>query len=491
MKKILIANRGEIAIRIARSVVEKGFAPVMLFSDADASAPHPRMGKEAYRLAGKTPAETYLDIEKILTIAKKASVWGVHPGYGFLSENAEFSAGCEKTGLVFIGPSAENIKSMGDKIVARTLAKKAGVPTLSGSDFASTAEEAKAQAKHIGYPVLLKAKAGGGGKGMRRVDREADIDEAFRLARSEAEKSFKDGTLYVEKYLERARHVEVQVFGDSHGQAFAIADRDCSIQRRHQKIIEEAPAPLLSEKTRGAMAEAAMNLTRSVGYRGAGTLEFLVNHDESFHFLEMNTRLQVEHPVTEWISGLDLVALQIDVALGLKISVPSRSHGHALEVRVYAEDPDNQFFPMPGKLLHVSWPTGPFVRVDTGVETGSEVTLYYDPMLAKISVWGHTREEAVERMLRALKETTIVGTKTNLGFLFNILSHPAFKKSDLSTQFIPQHGPFPSRPLSEAETFAALAGVYDTQAAPQTADRPAARDESMSAWWASGLARPR
>jgi acetyl-CoA carboxylase biotin carboxylase subunit len=488
MRKVLVANRGEIALRVMRSIRNAGMSPVAVYSEIDRNALHVRMADKAYPIGPSPAAESYLRIERLIEAARKSGASAVHPGYGFLSENAAFAKACEAAGLVFIGPTSEAIAAMGDKLVARQHAREAGLSMTPASGAVTDPADAAREADRIGYPVLLKAKAGGGGKGMRRVNSPSEFREAFALAQSEATKAFHDGTMYLEKYVVKPRHVEVQIFGDRQGNAVAIGDRECSIQRRHQKIIEEALAPNLSEKTRRAMWEAATNLCRKVGYLGAGTVEFLVDADENFYFLEVNTRLQVEHPVSEWLTGLDFVRWQLDIAFDG--SLPLRQEeivfrGHAIEVRIYAEDPYNNFFPSPGKISILEWPTGPGIRIDTGVEQGSEVSLYYDPLIAKLSVWGADRDESLSRLLRALGEMRLGGLKTNAWYLQGILSHPKFRAGRLTTTFIEEEGPFdlPTDDPLEIDAMLASLAVHFRKTAP----RAAVAREASSVWWASGL----
>ncbi|HLG20952.1 MAG TPA: biotin carboxylase N-terminal domain-containing protein [Bdellovibrionota bacterium] len=492
MKKVLVANRGEIAVRIIRTIRECGFSPIAVYSDADRGALHVRMADEAHYLGASPPLESYLAIDKIVAVAKRTRAHSIHPGYGFLSENAPFARACERAKITFIGPPSKVIAAMGDKIGARERAKTAGVRVVPASDVLPNVSSARRAARRVGYPVLLKACAGGGGKGMRRVRAEIEMEEAYRLAQSEAKKAFADDSLYLERYLIRPRHIEVQIFADTLGNVVALGDRECSIQRRHQKIIEEAPAPHLSDETRAMMASAARDIARSVGYRGAATVEFLVDRKERFYFLEMNTRLQVEHPVTEWTTGLDLVAWQIDVAQKKPLPLEQRDValvGHAMEARLYAEDPNNHFFPSPGSITLLQWPSGPGVRVDSGIEAGSEISLYYDPLLAKISVWSETRDQARIRLLRALDETRIGGLKTNLHFLKSILVHPRFAEGRVSTTFIQDEGPFPAQTLTDLEFDAALATASLAMAVPVASGGSAER--AVSAWWRSGLPRRR
>ncbi|MBI1909038.1 MAG: acetyl-CoA carboxylase biotin carboxylase subunit [Deltaproteobacteria bacterium] len=453
-KKILIANRGEIALRVIRTCRELGIQTVAVYSEADRLSLPVRFAEEAYLLGPAPARESYLDIDKILAVAKKAGVEAIHPGYGFLSENADFAERCQEEGIVFIGPSPKAMAASGDKLAARELAKKAKVPSVPGLlAVLQDAVEAKREAALMKYPVILKARAGGGGKGMRRVNRVEEMESAFRLASSEAAQSFRDGSLYMEKYIENPHHVELQILGDKKGNIICLGERECSVQRRHQKIIEESPSPFISEKTRQAMIKAAIQLGKAAGYYGAGTVECLVDKNQKFYFLEVNARLQVEHPVTEMVTGLDLVRAQIEIAAGGKLSEivganprvrPSGKgrhmglplHGYAMECRIYAEDPDHDFLPSPGKITHLRNPEGPGVRVDSAVYPGCEISVYYDPMIAKLITWGRTRQEAIQRMRRALKEYEIIGIKTNISFHKRILEHPDFLKGRYDTGWI-------------------------------------------------------
>ena len=484
-KKILIANRGEIAVRILRTVRALGYSPVAVYSEADANLPFVRLSDEAYLLGPAPSAESYLNAEKILHIAKKAKIDAIHPGYGFFSENRNFAESCTNAGIIFIGPLPQTISDMGDKVQARKRAHEAGVPMVPGTDQLKDAQQALEFSKKVGFPVLLKAKAGGGGKGMRRVEKESDVIESYNRASSEALKAFKDGAMYIEKCLVHPRHIEIQVFCDHHGNVYTLSDRECSIQRRHQKIIEEASAPFLSNKTKIEMADVSKQLCKLVNYHGVGTLEFLVDKDENFYFLEMNTRLQVEHPVTEWITGLDLVELQIRAAFGEKILLNEKDlepKGHSIECRLYAEDADQNFFPTPGKINNIVWPQGTGVRIDSGIETGSEITLFYDPMIAKISTWHATREGAIARMIQALRETRIDGTITNKNFLLRILEHKDFVAGQASTTFVEEHMPFKNAEPTTEEMAAAIATAALTTPISRIHSR-----SSASAWWRSTL----
>ena len=441
---ILIANRGEIACRVIRTARRLGIRTVAVYSEADANALHAAMADTAI-LIGPAPArDSYLNIARILDAARRSGAQAIHPGYGFLSENAEFAAACAAAGVVFIGPPPEAIRAMGSKSAAKTLMQGAGVPLVPGyhgadQDPAHLASEAA----RIGFPVLIKASAGGGGKGMRVVDDPAGFEAALALAKGEARSSFGDDAVLIERYLTRPRHIEIQVFADTHGHVVSLFERDCSIQRRHQKVIEEAPAPGMDPARRASMGEAACAAARAIGYVGAGTVEFIVEDDE-FFFMEMNTRLQVEHPVTEMITGQDLVEWQLLVASGAPLPLPQdqlRIDGHAIEARVYAEDPDRDFMPAVGTLAHLQPPAeGAHVRVDTGVQPGDAIGVHYDPMIAKLIVWDRDRPAAVRRLARALSEYQVVGVQTNLGLLRRIAAHPAFGTAELDTGFIGRHG---------------------------------------------------
>ncbi|MBN8279939.1 MAG: acetyl/propionyl/methylcrotonyl-CoA carboxylase subunit alpha [Gammaproteobacteria bacterium] len=440
-KKILIANRGEIACRVIRTAKRMGIKTVAVYSDADRNAMHVRMADEAVRIGPAPSAQSYLVIDAIVAACKATGAEAVHPGYGFLSEKTAFAAALEAIGVVFIGPKPHAITAMGDKIESKRLAKAAGVSTVPGyTDVIDGPDHAVKIAREIGYPVMLKASAGGGGKGMRVVHNDDECRDGFQRATNEALSSFGDGRVFAEKYIEEPRHIEIQVLADGHGNCLYLNERECSIQRRHQKVIEEAPSPFLDAKTRKAMGEQAVALAKAVQYQSAGTVEFIVDRDRNFYFLEMNTRLQVEHPVTELITGLDLVELMIRVAAGEKLPFAQkdvRIDGWALEARVYAEDPFRNFLPSIGRLVRCQPPEeSAHVRVDTGIEEGSEVSMYYDPMIAKLITAGRTRDEAIDRMADALDAYHIRGVSHNISFLNALVSHPRFREGRLSTNFI-------------------------------------------------------
>lgn len=443
IKKVLVANRGEIAIRIMRTCKELGISTVAVYSRPDSTAPHVQMADESVFIGEAASSESYLVMERILDAAKQTNADAIHPGYGFLSENAEFARQCGTEGIIFIGPSPEAINLMGDKTAARELMSKANVPFPPGTKSELTdVAEALLIARSIGFPVLIKAAAGGGGKGMRIIYDPADFESGIKSAKSEAKNAFGDDRVYIEKYLEEPRHIEFQIMADNHGNIIHLFDRECSIQRRHQKVIEEAPCAVLDESMRAAMAEAAISAARACSYTGAGTIEFLIDKHKKFYFLEMNTRLQVEHPVTELITGLDLVELQILVAEGHKLPIKQEDvqiNGHAVECRVYAEDPADNFMPSTGKLIRHRMPSGPGIRVDAGVEEGQDVTINYDPMISKLCAYGPDRETAIRRMLRALDEYEIAGCRTTIPFCSYVLNHQAFRTAVFDTHFVKDH----------------------------------------------------
>jgi acetyl-CoA carboxylase biotin carboxylase subunit len=439
-KKVLIANRGEIALRIARTCREMGIKTVAVFSDPDKIAPFANFCDEAYALEGITSAETYLNQDKILRICKASGVEAVHPGYGFLAENAGFAKKITKNKITFIGPSSESITLMGNKTQARKKMIAAGVPVVPGTEEAvQSVEEAKKTAKRIGYPLLIKAAAGGGGKGMRIVEKATELSSALQSAMREATSAFGNGDVYIEKYLEEPRHIEFQVLSGSDGNTIHLGERECSIQRRHQKLIEEAPSVLLDEAMRQQMGEAAIKAALACHYRNAGTIEFLVDKNRDFYFLEMNTRIQVEHPVTEMVTGLDIVKEQLLIAAGEKMTLDKSVTcfwGHALECRIYAENPDDNFAPSPGIIRHIAPPGGPGIREDSGIAALNEISLYYDPLISKLIAWAPTRREAISRLIRALTEYELQGIHSTIPFLINVLNHQRFINGDFTTNFI-------------------------------------------------------
>lgn len=439
IKKILIANRGEIAARIIRTCKKMNIQTVAVFSEADEFAPYVKMADESYLLGPSRVNESYMNMEKILHIAKDADVCAIHPGYGFLSENSEFAKKCKEENIIFIGPSATIIEKMGNKIAARNLMKQAGVPVIPGTEGAvKTIEEAKEAVKNIGYPLMLKASLGGGGVGLQNVNNEAELEKTFDNNAKRAESLFGDGSMFLEKLLENARHVEVQVLADEYGNAIHLFERECSIQRRNQKVMEEAPAYALSEKTRTLMGEVSVNAIKELGYTNVGTIEFLVDKDEQFYFLEMNTRIQVEHPITEEITGIDLVEQQINIASGKQLNISQSdiiTNGHAIEARIYAEDP-NTFFPSPGKITLYEEPVEKYIRIESSVRKDSNVTPFYDPMISKLIVTGESREEAISRLKDALLNYKIEGIKTNIPMLLNVINHEQFKYGNTPTNFV-------------------------------------------------------
>jgi acetyl-CoA carboxylase biotin carboxylase subunit len=466
MKKILIANRGEIALRIMRSAKEMGIKTVAVYSEADRNAPFVRYADESFLLGPPPSNQSYLLGDKIIEICKANKVDGIHPGYGFLSENAGFARKVREAGIIFIGPSPEAMEMMGDKLSAKATAKKNNVPMIPGSDGAiCDISDAVKLTKEIGFPLLIKASAGGGGKGMRLVEKESEVEEQMNMAISEAVSAFGNGAVFIEKYASCPRHIEIQVLADNHGNCVYLFERECSIQRRHQKVIEEAPSSVLTPELRKKMGECAVAVSKGCGYSGAGTVEFLVDADLNFYFLEMNTRLQVEHPVTEMITGLDLVKEQIKVARGEKLSFKQEDlkiNGHALEVRVCAEDPANNFLPDIGKLIVYKTPGGPGVRVDDGFEEGMDIPIYYDPMIAKLVVHGKDRKDAIQKMLRAINDYKIVGVETTLDFCTFVLNHEAFVSGNFDTGFIKNFftPEMLNHPGSENDSALAIAASY-------------------------------
>jgi acetyl-CoA carboxylase biotin carboxylase subunit len=446
INKVLIANRGEIAVRVMRTCREMGIKSVAVYSDADRNSTHVRMADEAYYIGSSPSAESYLVIDKIIEAAKALNADAIHPGYGFLSENAKFSDRCKEEGIVFIGPTSEVIGVMGDKISARRKMIAADVSVVPGTkDKIENDEDALRIVKEIGLPVMIKASAGGGGKGMRLVHKAEDILSAVRSAKSEALAGFGDETVYVEKYVQNPHHIEIQVLGDSHGNVIHLFERECSVQRRHQKVVEEAPSPLMTPELRAKMGAQAVMAAKAVNYVGAGTIEFLVDDDLNYYFLEMNTRLQVEHPITEQITGVDLVRMQIMVADGQAIPFKQEElkiQGHAIEARVYAEDPYNNFMPSPGLIRSISQPLGPGVRHDGYVYAGYQIPIYYDPMISKLIVWGSSRQEAIARMKRSLYYFKISGINTNIPFLEKIMESDDFASGNYNTHFIEKNEEF-------------------------------------------------
>ena len=443
IKKILVANRGEIALRVMRSAREMGISTVAVYSEADRNALHTRYADEAYCIGPPPSRDSYLSMEKIIGVAKKSGADAIHPGYGFLSENAVFAKKVAEAGVIFIGPSPASIEVMGSKLAAKEAVSKYDIPMVPGINRAITdISKAKREAASVGYPVLIKASAGGGGKGMRIVENEAEFEAQMQRAISEAESAFGDGSVFIEKYITSPKHIEVQVLGDQKGNIIHLFERECSIQRRHQKVIEEAPSSVLDEKKRAAIGEAAVKVAQACNYYGAGTVEFIVDENLDFYFLEMNTRLQVEHPVTEQITGVDLVKQQILVAEGQTLSIRQedlRIHGHSIEIRVYAEDPANNFLPDIGKLKTYRRPQGPGIRVDDGFEEGMEVPVFYDPMIAKLTVHAEDRPLAIKKMLRAIDEYKITGIETTLPFCSYVLRHDAFANGKFDTKFVEKY----------------------------------------------------
>lgn len=446
IRKILIANRGEVAVRIMRSCREMGIKTVAVFSEADRTSMHVRYADEAYYIGPSPSAESYLNISNIIEAALKTGAEAIHPGYGFLSENAVFARECRKAGILFIGPSAESMEKMGNKLSARRTMIKAGIPVVPGNTEKITAEtEALQVIKGIGLPVMIKAAAGGGGKGMRLVREESQVESSLRSARSEAKTSFGDDSVYIEKYIESPHHIEFQILADKYGHTIHLFERECSIQRRHQKMIEETPSPIMTDDLRKKMGDYAVGAAKAADYEGAGTIEFIVDDDLNFYFLEMNTRLQVEHPVTEMVLGIDLVKEQIRIAEGYHLSLQQsaiRQNGHAIECRINAEDTDNNFMPAPGKISGFIEPKGPGIRCDGYVYEGYSIPLFYDSMISKLIVWGSDRNEAIQRMNRALEEFKIHGVKTTIGFLKKIVNSPDFQKGLYNTHFIDKNSIF-------------------------------------------------
>ena len=492
MHKILIANRGEIAVRVIRACRDMGLRSVAVFSDCDRTARHVRMADEACAIGGNPPADSYLRIDRILDAARRTGADAVHPGYGFLAENEHFAAACRDAGLTFIGPTPKAIALMGSKTAARQAAINAGVPVVPGSEAALGPDvpdaEVAAIAQQIGYPIMIKAVAGGGGKGMRVVTEPAELPGAIRAARSEAGAAFGDSSIYLERRLLRPRHIEVQLLGDQHGRVLPFVERECSIQRRHQKVIEETPSPVVTPALRAKLTSAAATVARSVGYTNAGTIEFLLEPDGSYYFLEMNTRLQVEHPITEMVTGVDLVAWQIRIARGERLDLGPETllvpKGHALECRIYAEDPDAGFMPSPGRITTLRVPGGPGIRDESGAEEGGDVPIYYDPLISKLVARGEDRPEAIARMSRALREYDVLGIRTTVPFFRWLLAQPAFLDGNFHTGYLDevlqqrQGEPFVI-PDEDVDEVAAIAAALHASALLQGA---MAEQSSAKAW---------
>ena len=500
-KKILVANRGEIAVRVMRACREMGIRSVAVYSEVDRKALHVRYADEALAIGPAPAIESYLRIDRMIDAARRSGAEAIHPGYGFLAENPDFARACRDAGIVFIGPTPEAMELMGSKTAARCLVLKAGLPVIPGTETnLESLDEIRSVARKIGYPVMLKAAAGGGGKGLRMVETEHDLESAYRNARSEAQNAFGDPAVYLEKRLERPRHVEIQLLGDTHGNLIYLGERECSLQRRHQKVLEECPSPMLDADLRRRMGETAVRIGKLSGYSNAGTTEFLIDQDRNFYFLEMNARLQVEHPVTELVVGIDLVKEQIHIAAGERLAWRQddvQLRGAAIEARIYAEDPARGFFPSPGLITRLAIPSGPGIRSDSGVYQGWRVPLDYDPLLAKLVVWGTDRQQAVARMRRALSEYEVAGPQTNLQFFRQLLAHPEFVDGQLDTGFIDRmlaEGTLRIPPPPELAQVAILAAALEmqrTQESRRAGSRPngrvsrwkmAGRDEELNHW---------
>ncbi len=494
INKILIANRGEIAVRIIRGCRDAGITSAAVYSDPDRTAFHVRAADEAYPLFGVTSAESYLVHEKIIDAAKTCGAQAIHPGYGFLAENHVFADLCRKNDIIFIGPSPEVINHLGDKLEARRTAIKAGLPLAPASEHdVGDIDRARAEAEKIGYPILIKAAAGGGGKGMRIVHGADDLEAALVTAASEASSAFGDRRVYIEKYFDRPRHIEIQILADTHGNVVHLGERECSIQRRHQKVIEESPSAVVDDKLRARMGEAAVAIARESGYVGAGTVEFLVDQDLKFYFLEVNTRLQVEHPVTEMVTGIDLVIEQIKVARGEKLSLTQKDmvqRGHAVECRIYAEDVPAGFVPSTGNLSSYREPAGPGVRIDSGFVAGDAIPVYYDPLIAKLITWGDSRRQSISRMRRALTEYAVQGVDTTIPFELKVMANERFIAGDLSTHFIPEEFPDLAASMAqtdeETELSAMAAALIDFQKRAKTAAATGRAARQADSWKLSG-----
>ncbi len=489
-RKVLVANRGEIAVRIIRACRELGIPTVAVYSEADRLAPHVWLADEAYQIGPARAAESYLSIVRLLNAAKRSGCDAVHPGYGFLAENADFAGACEAEGLIFIGPTSDTIALMGDKTEARRTMERAGVPVVPGSNQAlADLETARAACREIGYPVLLKAAAGGGGKGMRRVDEEKGLKSAWGAAQREAQAAFSDSRLYVEKYLDRPRHVEIQILADKHGNVVHLGERECSIQRRHQKLIEESPSPIMTPELRARMGEQAIAAARSAEYRGAGTVEFMVA-DDQFYFLEMNTRLQVEHPVTELVTGIDLVHAQLRIAASEPLEFGSAEpRGHAIECRINAEDPFNDFLPATGRVEQLRVPAGTGVRWDAGIERGTEIGLHYDPLIAKLIVHANDRAAAISRMARALDELIVDGVATIAPFHRRVMDEPDFQAGRYHTGYLDEHPALigGETAAERLEAIAVVAALLEDEERRRVRVEPAEERGERSRWrWPPG-----
>ncbi|MBU0996023.1 MAG: acetyl-CoA carboxylase biotin carboxylase subunit [Proteobacteria bacterium] len=493
-KKILVANRGEIALRIMKTLREMDISTVSVHSDADINAAHRLFSDQSVYIGKSAPKESYLNMAAIIKAAKETGAEAIHPGYGFLSENADFAALCEKKKIVFIGPPAHVIKNLGDKTIARQIMIKSNVPVTPGmSEPETDISSLMKKAEELGYPVLIKAAAGGGGKGMRIVFKETDMKDACEAAEREASQAFGNGSIYLEKYLLKPRHVEIQILADTHGHVIHLLERECSIQRRYQKIIEESPSSALSDELRQAMGKAAVSAAKAAGYVNAGTVEFLLDMNNQFYFLEVNTRLQVEHPVTEMITGIDLVKHQIRIAAGEKLTLSQKdisAKGHAIECRIYGEDPENAFFPSPGKILFMKEPKGPGIRNDCGIYSGYTVPVEYDPILSKLVVHAENRELAIQRMIQALKDYVILGIKTPIPFLIDIMNSDAFKKGDTTTDFIDTH--FPAwKPDKKDTALAYIAFIADELSKTVTQNPQSVKNSDFPTPWETiGFYRP-
>jgi acetyl-CoA carboxylase biotin carboxylase subunit len=502
-KKVLIANRGEIAVRVIRACRELGVRSVAVYSDVDRASLHVRKADEAYHIGPAAATESYLNIGKVIGVAKAAGADAIHPGYGFLSENPAFARACVEAGIKFIGPPPTAMEMMGSKTRARQHMEKAGVPFVPGTVRGVEYEQTREMAEKIGYPVMLKAAAGGGGKGMRLVRDPKELKSSFEAARSEAQRSFGDSEVYIEKYIENPRHIEVQVLADEHGNCVYLGERECSVQRRHQKVLEESPSPIVTPEMRCQMGNIAVQAAKACGYTNAGTIEFIVDQNRNFYFLEMNTRLQVEHPVTELVTGYDLVHLQFRIAAGEKLPFTQddiKMRGHAVECRIYAEDPDNNYFPSPGKITLLLLPSGPGIRRDSGMYEGWTVPIDYDPLLAKLIGYGSTRDEAISRLQRALYEYFVGGIKTNISLFRRILCHPDFRAGNLDTGFLDRLLADPASKLVDDERHedkirvaaiaAGLFAVLEPATASSNGTGPATSqaEDSLSKWKQAGRA---